>query len=263
MAAKSEKSYAIQKLLVDEANRQDIDPALALAIAKVESDFNPQALSHAGAKGVMQIMPATAENVFGISREQLFDEKINIELGISFIKKLLNRYHQRADIALSHYNGGSAVQGKSGQLSVIPATKKYVNKVLFAREQFKYRAYQLSNSPKKVPLGDNSTLLASVNMVEQKNNALITNANNHAKTIIKPTYLSSARLLDKSLYEKVEQLRSIRLHNIMRNTQSKKVAKNKMQFDHKKRPRIQVISKPSAALMAKRKKVLSWEKIFN
>ena len=76
----------IQQQIISQAKRHDIAPSLALAIAKVESNFNPEALSHSGAKGVMQIMPRTAEQAFGVSRERLFEPEINIELGIKFIK---------------------------------------------------------------------------------------------------------------------------------------------------------------------------------
>ncbi len=274
-ADNSTKHYAIQKLLVDEANRQRIDPALALAIAKVESNFNPQALSHAGAKGIMQIMPATAEGVFGVSSEQLFDAKINIHLGISFIKQLLERYNQRTDIALSHYNGGSAVRDKSGRLSVIPATKKYVNKVLSAQEQFKYRAYHLSsNSPKATikshPVDnsiDSPVIVASINILEQKKAVFNprSTVQPKAKNIIKPVYLSGPKSFDKSRYEKVEQLRALRLHNIMRNTKSTTLVNNTTRYADKKLTQIKMRtpSKQNIPLSEKRIKVLSWEKMFN
>jgi hypothetical protein len=266
-ADSSTKHYTIQKFLVDEANRQSIDPALALAIAKVESNFNPSALSHAGAKGVMQIMPATAEGVFGISADRLFDAKTNIELGISFIKKLLSRYDQRTDIALSHYNGGSAVQNKSGGLTVIPATKKYVNKVLSAREHVKYKAYQLSDTPitlpdtpVKVALQKNLMRGVSIKGVKQQKVALNGVANdqiNYKKTI-KNNDITPSESFDNPLYEKVEQLRTLRLHNIMRNTKNHALVNNKLA-----QTKIESVLQQNIPLSEKRLKVLSWEKMFN
>ena len=126
----------IQQRVIAEAKRQNLPPSLALAVAKVESNFNPKALSHAGAKGVMQIMPRTAEQVFGVSRNRLFEPDVNIKLGVKFIKKLLERYDDRLDIALSHYNGGSAVKNRRGELNVIPATRNYVNKVIATQQDF-------------------------------------------------------------------------------------------------------------------------------
>ena len=278
-ANSSTKNYAIQKFLVDEANRQNIDPALALAIAKVESDFNPKALSNAGAKGIMQIMPATAEGVFGISPNRLFDAKTNIELGISFIKQLLVRYDQRTDIALSHYNGGSAVQDKFGGLTVIPATQKYVSKVLSARDSFKYKAYQLSDTPVKTTLisnfndnfkssvKNNGMRGVSIKGPKQQKVVLSAVASGQTKAIkrIKQDDLAPADSFDKPLYEKVEQLRSLRLHNIMRNTQSHALANNKPQLANNKlaKTKIKALPKQDIPLSDKRIKVLSWEKMFN
>jgi len=279
----STKNYVIQKFLVDEANRQNIDPALALAIAKVESDFNPRALSHAGAKGVMQIMPATAEGVFGISSNQLFDAKTNIELGIRFIKKLLSRYDQRIDIALSHYNGGSAVQNDSGGLSVIPATQKYVNKVLSAQELYKYKAYQLSDMPIKLAnmsniatlptkAGLTSNLIKGVSIQGAKqpqftlskvvNNQGNVNSGKHTAIASK---LISSESFDSSLYEKVEQLRTLREHNIMRNTKNHTLVKNQKQLADIKliAPKVESVFQKNIPLSQKRIKILSWEKMFN
>jgi hypothetical protein len=271
-ANSSTKNYAIQKFLVDEANRQNIDPALALAIAKIESDFNPSALSHAGAKGVMQIMPATAEGVFGISSDRLFDAKTNIELGVSFIKKLLVRYDQRTDIALSHYNGGSAVQNKSGGLTVIPATQKYVNKVLSAREHFKYKAYQLSDTPIKSTFNDNLIRKASINGVsikgEKQSNVLLTadaKDQRYAKKTIKKNELIPRNSFDKQRYEKVEKLRALRLHNIMRNTKNNTLVNNRTDLADNKlaRTKVETVLKEEIPLSEQRIKVLGWEKMFN
>jgi len=118
----------VMRLVVEEANAQGIDPALALAIAQVESDFNPTVVSHKGARGVMQIMPKTGLEEFGINPALLFDPRTNIRTGITFIKQLTQRYG-REDIALSHYNGGSAVRRPNGELKVISYTRGYVNKV--------------------------------------------------------------------------------------------------------------------------------------
>lgn len=126
----------IKNLLVSEALAQGISPALALAIAKVESDFNPKALSHAGARGVMQIMPATALYGFNVASQDLYHADTNIRVGIAYIKQLLEQYHGNLDIALSHYNGGSAVKQANGELKVIPATRDYVHKVKYYAQQY-------------------------------------------------------------------------------------------------------------------------------
>jgi hypothetical protein len=114
---------------------------LVLAIAKVESDFNPSALSHAGAKGVMQIMPATAKNGFQVEGHELFNARVNIRVGVAFIKQLIEQYAGQVDIALSHYNGGSRVRRPDGELGVIPATRAYVNKVNMHAQRYQSKGF--------------------------------------------------------------------------------------------------------------------------
>ncbi len=102
--------------------------ALAKAVARVESNFKANALSPVGARGVMQIMPATGLGEFAAAPDTLWDARTNIRLGIRFLSQLIDRYGA-VDIALSHYNGGSAV-GQPGAARVIPATQGYVDSVL-------------------------------------------------------------------------------------------------------------------------------------
>lgn len=126
---------AIRAYVISESRRHGVPPSLALAVAHVESTFRPHVVSHAGAVGVMQIMPATARGEFGVSRQKLFDAKTNITLGVRFLKHLHSVY-RRWDIALSHYNGGSAVRRPDGRLRVIPATRGYVQKVMRLEQDY-------------------------------------------------------------------------------------------------------------------------------
>lgn len=136
----------IKRMVVEEALEHGVDPELALAIAYVESNFDPHVVSHAGARGVMQIMPKTGMDVFNVHPSRLFDARTNIDLGVRFIKQLIDQYG-RVDIALSHYNGGSRVKDKYGRLRVIPVTRPYVNKVLAKAKVYSF---------------EESTLIASV-----------------------------------------------------------------------------------------------------
>ena len=123
------KSY-IKMLLVENARKSSyVTPALALAVAKVESSFISNAVSSKGAIGVMQIMPRTALLEFGVSKQDLFNPKTNIKIGVKFLDGLIKKYRGDIGIALSHYNGGSAV-GKWPKVKIIPATYPYVLKVL-------------------------------------------------------------------------------------------------------------------------------------
>ena len=123
------KAY-IKMLLVENARKSSyVTPALAIAVAKVESNFRSNAVSSKGAIGVMQIMPRTALLEFGVKQKDLFNPKINVKLGVRFLDSLIKKYRGNIGIALSHYNGGSAV-GKWPKVKIIPATYPYVIKVL-------------------------------------------------------------------------------------------------------------------------------------
>ncbi|NQV98383.1 MAG: lytic transglycosylase domain-containing protein [Rhodospirillales bacterium] len=118
----------IMGLIAREARSLGVSPALGLAVAHAESNFDPRALSHKGARGLMQIMPLTAKSEYGIAADLLWDPRINTRLGLHFLRRLLVRYKGRVDLALSYYNGGSAV-GDLPHARVIPATRNYVRKV--------------------------------------------------------------------------------------------------------------------------------------
>ena len=134
-ADSSAERARIMRLVVREARNMGIAPDLALAVAKAESDFRVRAKSHKGARGVMQIMPATARGEYGIAPGLLWNPRINVRLGLHFLRRLIDRYAGRVDLALSYYNGGSAV-GTLPNARVIPATRTYVNKVQQYRRTF-------------------------------------------------------------------------------------------------------------------------------
>ncbi len=118
----------VKRMIVHEAHDLGVSPSLALAVAHAESSFNPRARSHKGARGVMQIMPATAWGEYGIAADMLWDPRTNIRLGLHFLNRLIRQYRGRTDLALSYYNGGSRV-GRWPNARVIPATRRYVDRV--------------------------------------------------------------------------------------------------------------------------------------
>ena len=119
----------IKRMVVEEALNSRVPPSLALAVAKVESDFQANALSTAGARGVMQIMPETAQGEFGVDADELWNPRLNIQLGIDYLEQLYDRYGGRWALALSHYNGGTL---KGSGAGAVPHryTRKYVKGVL-------------------------------------------------------------------------------------------------------------------------------------
>ena len=125
----------VHALIVLEAKRVSIDPSLALAVAHVESNFSVRAVSIAGARGIMQVMPSTGWGEFGIYPHELWDPRINIRVGLCFLKQLIDDYRGDIPVALSYYNGGSAV-GEWPNAKVLPYTKAYVDKVLKIRDAY-------------------------------------------------------------------------------------------------------------------------------
>ncbi|NQV78937.1 MAG: lytic transglycosylase domain-containing protein [Alphaproteobacteria bacterium] len=133
--AATEEPTAIQRLVIEEALNSRVPPSLALAVARIESNFAPAALSEAGARGVMQIMPQTARGEFGVDPDELWDARLNIQLGVAFLEQLYDRYGAW-DLALSHYNGGS-VRGTPPDATVLPATQGYVRAVLAWEQRYR------------------------------------------------------------------------------------------------------------------------------
>jgi len=127
MAATKEE---VMKMVSEEATRNGRVPvALALGVARIESNFNDQAVSSAGARGVMQIMPSTAMGEFGVPKDQLMDPRLNVKLGVAYLERLYNQYGQNWELALSHYNGGS-LRTAGGQFVAHDYTRQYVSDVM-------------------------------------------------------------------------------------------------------------------------------------
>ena len=132
---------AVKELVAREAVNMGVPVSLALAVAHAESNFDPKAESHKGARGVMQIMPATAEGEYGIRADRLWDPRLNVRLGLHFLGRLVKRYRGRVDLALSYYNGGSRV-GVWPNARIIPATATYVTKVRKLQRHYRTRLAQ-------------------------------------------------------------------------------------------------------------------------
>lgn len=131
-----EQKERIKDLVVREAANLGVSISLALAVAHAESDFNPNAESHKGARGVMQIMPSTARGEYAVHADELWNPRTNIRIGLHYLARLIERYDGRVDYALSFYNGGSRV-GPPTRPRIIPATRPYVRKVTRLRDRYR------------------------------------------------------------------------------------------------------------------------------
>lgn len=106
----------------------DVEPAFIKAVVHVESAFNPKAVSHAGAMGLMQLMPQTAK-LYNLTTNP-FDPERNLVAGIRHMQKLLNRYDGNKTLSLAAYNAGEGAVSKYKGIPPYAETQDYVGKVL-------------------------------------------------------------------------------------------------------------------------------------
>lgn len=111
-AASARRAQELKPLIASLAQKHGVDLKLVWAIIQVESRFNPQALSHKGASGLMQLMPATAAR-YGVRNR--FDVAQNLEGGIRYLKDLLARHDGNLTLTLAAYNAGSGAVSRHGQ----------------------------------------------------------------------------------------------------------------------------------------------------
>jgi soluble lytic murein transglycosylase-like protein len=110
------------------ANDADVDPELLRAVIVIESGFDANAVSSAGAQGLMQLMPATAKS-YGVS--DAFDPQQNILGGARYLRDLIDRYDADYELVLAAYNAGEdAVAKYGGRVPPFAETQRYVPKVL-------------------------------------------------------------------------------------------------------------------------------------
>lgn len=123
------------KYISSAAERYSLDPELIRAIIKVESGFNPNAVSAKGAMGLMQLMPETAKE---LKVAAPFEAEENIMGGSRYLRKLLNLFEGDLQLGLAAYNAGPNRIPADGSIPAIPETEQYVKKVL--REYGRMRA---------------------------------------------------------------------------------------------------------------------------
>lgn len=141
-----EKKY--DALIVKYATRFRVDPFLVKAVIRTESLFDPEAISDAGAQGLMQLMPATAER-FRVTN--MMDPEQNIAAGTEYLRWLLDLFKGDSRLAVAAYNCGENLVQRIGKVPDIPETTEYVVKVEAARQTYKLNGLSASSigTPKR------------------------------------------------------------------------------------------------------------------
>jgi hypothetical protein len=114
------------EMIVEAARKFDVDAALVSAVIKAESDYNPRIVSNKGARGLMQLMPATAER-FGVTNS--FDPRENIHGGTRYLRWLLKKFDGNADLAVAAYNAGEGNVWKYDGVPPFRETVNYINRI--------------------------------------------------------------------------------------------------------------------------------------
>ena len=108
------------------AARHNVDPNLVRSVVKVESNFNPNAVSRKGAMGLMQLMPSTARQLHVANP---FDPQQNVDAGVRHLKSLLESYGGDIKLTLAAYNAGAGAVARSAGVPHIPETRNYVRRI--------------------------------------------------------------------------------------------------------------------------------------
>ncbi len=119
-----------RELIINQARREGVDPALALAVVLQESGGNPNAVSPAGALGLMQLMPGTVQEL-GVSKP--LDPTQNLAGGLDYLKQKVTEFGS-VPLGLAAYNAGSGAVSSWGGVPPYPETQSYVSNILRARD---------------------------------------------------------------------------------------------------------------------------------
>ncbi len=127
-------SNVYDEMITEASQKHGVSFPLLKAVIKVESNFNPRAVSRAGALGLMQIMP---ENAKAFRMRDPFDPRENILTGTQYFRELLERFNGKLHLALAAYNAGPTVVDRYNRIPPIKETEDYVERVMKYFQLFK------------------------------------------------------------------------------------------------------------------------------
>ncbi len=118
--------FDVDSAIEQAAARHNVDPNLVRAVVKVESNFNPNAVSHKGAMGLMQLMPSTARQ---LKVQDPFNPEQNVDAGVRHLKQLLESYGGDIKLTLAAYNAGAGAVARSSGVPHYAETQNYVRRI--------------------------------------------------------------------------------------------------------------------------------------
>jgi hypothetical protein len=159
------KSEPYAPIIEKYASNYRLDPSLIKSIIAMESGFNPKAVSAKGARGLMQLMPATAKHL-GVDNS--FDPEQNIHGGIKHFRFLMDSFNEDVSLSLAAYNAGENLVQRLGRIPAIKETQNYVQSITKRYDKSKSEISQQTQENEKQPsifrYFDNSGVLHITNI---------------------------------------------------------------------------------------------------
>jgi soluble lytic murein transglycosylase-like protein len=123
----TDSKASLEALAQKTAAKYGVNASLVNSVINAESGFDPKAVSHAGAQGLMQLMPSTAQEL-GVTNP--LDPVQNVDGGVRYLRDMLDRYSHNVPLALAAYNAGPGAVDHAKGIPDFPETQDYVQKVL-------------------------------------------------------------------------------------------------------------------------------------
>jgi soluble lytic murein transglycosylase len=127
-------SNQFDPIIADASKKYGLEAPLIKAVIKAESDFDPNAISHKGARGLMQIMPM---NFRLLNVENPFDPHQSIDAGARYLRDMMDRYNGKLNLSLAAYNAGPGAVDRHGGVPPYQETEEYIERVMRYYERFK------------------------------------------------------------------------------------------------------------------------------